>query len=462
MAEEKVEPRLSDTTLVANEGGRKLTRKLMPALAALILGTLAIGLIAMRGKAPPVASREDVAARTSTDAATPRNIEDLLPKSLLERQEDTALSRSAAAAVASMPKLGDVPTARPPLVGAPLPNTSAPPVIAPGQLGESPGDRAARTRAGDQRDGAMDRASDRGDSMLIFAFSDKGAAAPQGGKNSGAGLADVLSSGDLSRAVAALTGGGSFGASAPAGTVANDLAALVGKFVPGGAQGAARSDPARIQTDFNARLASEKASDAPLRASERPVGRRIWQGTLIPAVLRSAIDSEQAGQVVAHVSQDIYDSRSQSVLLVPRNSQLVGQYAASFADGQNRLLFAFTRLILPDGRSVALGSMSGADAIGRSGVAADVDNRFMRRFASAAASAMLGVAADRLSNRNQSGGTTINVGANPASAATQAVNEATRSFLGRESSIGPVARVEAGQEIRVSVNRDIELPAWTE
>lgn len=470
MAEEFAEPRLSDTVAGAPIGGRKLTRKLIPVLTVLVLGTLAVGLVAMRSKGPPVQSREDVAARTNTEPAPSRNIEDLLPKSLVERQDDAAIARSALAAAASLPKLGEPPgAARGPMVGAPLPNagamSGAAPLPIPGRSGGI-GDAGQRESASVPREQTSERSADRNESMLIFAFPDKGAAAGVTPKAQGAALAEALGGGDLGKAVAALTGGGMLGSSVATGgtssTSANDLAALVGKFVPGAGAGNSRSDPAKTQTEFNARLAAEKPADAPLRATERPTGFRIWQGTLIPAVLRSAIDSEQAGQVVAHVSQDVYDSRSQRVLLVPRNSQLIGQYAASFADGQNRLLFAFTRLILPDGRSVSLGSMAGSDSLGRAGVGADVDNRFLRRFSSAAVSAMLGIAADRLSARNQGGGTTINVSSNPASAATQAVNEATRGYLSRESAIGPVARVAAGQEIRVSVNRDIELSSWSD
>jgi type IV secretion system protein VirB10 len=81
----------------------------------------------------------------------------------------------------------------------------------------------------------------------------------------------------------------------------------------------------------------------------------VTQGTLIPAILETAIDSDLPGYVRAVVSQDVksFDGRR---VLIPRSSRLIGQYKSGLAAGQTRAYVMWTRLIRPDGVSVALAS----------------------------------------------------------------------------------------------------------
>ena len=93
-------------------------------------------------------------------------------------------------------------------------------------------------------------------------------------------------------------------------------------------------------------------------------GQTVSQGTLIPAVLETAINSDLPGYVRAVVSSDIR-SFDGSRVLVPRSSRLIGQYKSGVAGGQTRAYVMWTRLIRPDGVSVALAS----PADGRNGSA---------------------------------------------------------------------------------------------
>jgi type IV secretion system protein VirB10 len=63
------------------------------------------------------------------------------------------------------------------------------------------------------------------------------------------------------------------------------------------------------------------------------------------------------------VTQNVYDSPTGRILLIPQGARLIGDYDSEISFGQNRVLLAWDRMILPDGRSIAL-ERPGADAAG--------------------------------------------------------------------------------------------------
>ena len=119
----------------------------------------------------------------------------------------------------------------------------------------------------------------------------------------------------------------------------------------------------------------------------------LQAGTVIPAALVTGLDSELPGAVVGQVTRDVYDSRAQRHVLVPKGSRLVGEYDDQVAYGQNRALVAWTRLIFPDGRSVALPGLDAKDLRGYSGLRGRVDRHFMQTFGSAVLLATVGAGA---------------------------------------------------------------------
>ncbi|HEX8192349.1 MAG TPA: TrbI/VirB10 family protein [Allosphingosinicella sp.] len=107
----------------------------------------------------------------------------------------------------------------------------------------------------------------------------------------------------------------------------------------------------------------------------------VPQGTLIPAVMETAFNSNRPGLARAIVSRDIrgFDGRR---VLIPRGSRLVGEYRSDARPGQRRALVTWFRLIRPDGVTIAIGSPS-TDTLGRGGIRADVNTHFFQRFAGA-------------------------------------------------------------------------------
>jgi type IV secretion system protein VirB10 len=172
-------------------------------------------------------------------------------------------------------------------------------------------------------------------------------------------------------------------------------------------------------------------------------GTTVAQGTLIPAILETALDSTRPGLARAIVSRDVrgFDG---SRVLIPRGSRLIGEYRSEVAPGQRRALVNWVRLIRPDGVTMAIGSPA-ADTLGRSGIKAKVDSHFFERFAGAILQSALDIGVN-LASRAGNGTTIILPGT--AQAATQIVQPAQ---------ITPTLKVKPGTSISIFAARDLDF-----
>jgi type IV secretion system protein VirB10 len=166
----------------------------------------------------------------------------------------------------------------------------------------------------------------------------------------------------------------------------------------------------------------------------------IAQGTLIPAVLETAIDTDLPGYVRAVVSRDV-KSFDGSKVLIPRSSRLVGQYKSGLSSGQTRAYVIWSRLIRPDGVSIALGSPA-VDFSGASGLTGKVDSHFFKRFGSAVLLSVVG----GLSSIAGNASVIVSGGQSAASVAAE-----------RDTNIAPTVKVLQGQPIRVFTARDLDF-----
>ena len=166
----------------------------------------------------------------------------------------------------------------------------------------------------------------------------------------------------------------------------------------------------------------------------------VVQGTLIPAVLETAIDTDVPGYVRAVVSQDVR-SFDGSKVLIPRSSRLIGEYKSATQAGQRRAYLMWTRLVRPDGVSIALASPA-ADFSGQAGIGGQVNSHFFSRFGSAILLSILGGA----STLATGGASTVVVGGGQ-SAASAAIQQ--------NSNRGPTIKVQQGEPIRVFTARDL-------
>jgi type IV secretion system protein VirB10 len=192
--------------------------------------------------------------------------------------------------------------------------------------------------------------------------------------------------------------------------------------------------------DFASRLGGVGGGPAQARADVDPK-TTVTQGTMIPAVLETAINTDVPGYVRAVVSQDVRSFDGTRVL-VPRSSRLIGQYQSGLQGGQKRAYVIWTRLIRPDGVSVNLASPA-ASFDGSTGLTGQVNSHFFQRFGSAMLLSVVG----GLSAIGTGGASLILGGGQSAAAA--AVSQGDK--------IGPTVRVGIGEPIRVFTARDLDF-----
>ena len=166
----------------------------------------------------------------------------------------------------------------------------------------------------------------------------------------------------------------------------------------------------------------------------------VVQGTLIPAVLETAIDTDVPGYARAVVSQDVR-SFDGSRVLIPRSSRLIGEYKAATQAGQRRAYLMWTRLVRPDGVSIALASPA-ADFSGQAGIGGQVNSHFFSRFGSSILLSILGGAGSLFTG----GTSTVVVSGGQSAASVAAQHDGNRA---------PTIKVQQGQPIRVFTARDL-------
>jgi type IV secretion system protein VirB10 len=151
----------------------------------------------------------------------------------------------------------------------------------------------------------------------------------------------------------------------------------------------------------------DRRTTAPDRLS-RPASPFVIQaGTIIPAALITGIRSDLPGQITAQVTENIFDSPTGRAKLLPQGARLIGVYDSRVAFGQSRVLLVWTRLIMPNGRSIVLERQQGADAGGYSGLQDEVDNHWVELFKGALLSTTLGVGAELGSGADTDSNTNI-------------------------------------------------------
>jgi type IV secretion system protein VirB10 len=192
--------------------------------------------------------------------------------------------------------------------------------------------------------------------------------------------------------------------------------------------------------DFAARIGGVGGSKATATAMVDPK-TTVTQGTLIPAVLETAIDTDVPGYVRAMVSADVR-SFDGSRVLVPRSSRLIGEYKSGLQAGQKRAYVVWTRLIRPDGVSVNIASPA-IGFSGTTGLQGKVNGHFFERFGSAMLLSVIG------GLTGLAGGASAVVAGGGQSAAAAAV--------GQTGQIGPTVRIRQGEPVRVFTARDLDF-----
>lgn len=217
---------------------------------------------------------------------------------------------------------------------------------------------------------------------------------------------------------------------------------------------------------FSGEQQPQTAQDDQLAFLNAPVDRRtvsadrvvppaspyvLQAGAVIPAALVTGIRSDLPRQIVAQVTQHVYDSPSGRYLLIPQGTRLIGEYDSGIGVGQRRVLLVWTRLIFPDGSSIVLERQPGADAGGYAGLEDRVDYHWWDIAKAAALSTLLNVGTELAADDGDVLASAIRDGAQ------DTINDAGQQIVSRQLDVQPTLTIRPGFPVRVIVTRDLIL-----
>lgn len=187
----------------------------------------------------------------------------------------------------------------------------------------------------------------------------------------------------------------------------------------------------------------------------------VKTGAVIPALMIAGINSDLPGQIIAQVAQNVYDTADGKYLLIPQGSRLYGVYDSRIIYGQSRVLVAWNRIIFPDGSSITLDSMPGADSAGNSGFSDEVNNHYWRIFGSALLMSLISggasYAVDTVTPQNNgtSTSTTPTMQQEMATGLATQLGQTTSQMLAKNMNIKPTLEIRPGYRFNVIVTKDL-------
>lgn len=205
------------------------------------------------------------------------------------------------------------------------------------------------------------------------------------------------------------------------------------------------------------RFASSRDTDGTLnsRALVEPVSpNSLLAGSVIAASLITGLNSDVPGMATAQVTQNVFDTVTGQILLVPQGARLIGKYDSVVAFGQKRALVIWQRLILPNGNSIQLDNMPATDPSGYAGLADKVDFHTWQLLKGVAIATMLGVGSElTITDEND---------------LVQAIRQSAQSNVARAGDqitqrnldLQPTITIRPGAAVRLLVTRDLILAPW--
>jgi type IV secretion system protein VirB10 len=224
----------------------------------------------------------------------------------------------------------------------------------------------------------------------------------------------------------------------------------------GSTSGVSESGAGIQDMSSNERFLSQNANAEVKTAKARELGdlsRMIVQGTIITAVLETAVNTELPGSMRAVVSSPVYSYDGMEILM-PAGTRLIGTYNSDISIAQKRVLIAWTRAITPEGKSISLAA-TGVDRLGRGGVEGNVDSRFVQRFGTAALITTIAAIPTFIAAVATDGDESSDAATTLASDVSEDFGDQTESVLEEYLSLPPIIRLPQGYEVKVFVNQDL-------
>ncbi|WP_186039839.1 TrbI/VirB10 family protein [Burkholderia gladioli] len=219
------------------------------------------------------------------------------------------------------------------------------------------------------------------------------------------------------------------------------------------------ADPTAVQNRQDQKEAFQKAGTTETRNSGNltlPASPyQVMAGTVVAGALVTGIKSDLPGDVIATVTEPVYDTATGKFLLIPQGSRILGRYNSQVAYGQSRVQVVWNRIILPDTSSLTLDNLAGTDPAGYAGLEDGVDYHWGRIFAGAALTTLLGVGAELAAPENRQDGDRIIIAGRDS--AQDSINQVGQEMTRRNLNIQPTLTQRPGLPVRIIVNRDLVL-----
>ncbi|WP_229884500.1 TrbI/VirB10 family protein [Roseobacter sp. MH60115] len=198
-------------------------------------------------------------------------------------------------------------------------------------------------------------------------------------------------------------------------------------------------------------------SDYLQRSVQKPLSPyELKQGSVIPGVMITGINSDLPGRIIGQVSRNVYDSTTGQYLLIPQGTKIFGRYDNDVAFGQQRVLVAWTRLVFPNGSSINIEGMAGTDQAGAGGFTDRVNNHWGRTLSSALLISVIGAGVENLTDSGDSDDVADAIrdsfGDTFSSVATRSVE--------RSLSVQPTLEIRPGYRFLIVVDKDMVLKPY--
>jgi type IV secretion system protein VirB10 len=222
------------------------------------------------------------------------------------------------------------------------------------------------------------------------------------------------------------------------------------------------SDEAYAQNGQDRKLAFvngsiDRRTTSPDRVTKPASPYIVQAGSVISAALITGLRSDLPGQITAQVTENVYDTPTGRSLLIPQGARLIGIYDSQVAFGQSRALLVWTRLIMPNGRSIILERQPAADTGGYAGLQDEVDHHWGPLFKAGLLSILLGVGAELGSGAGNGDSFVFQA---LRRGAGDSLNQTGQQVVRRNLNMQPTLTIRPGFPVRVIVNRDLVLEPY--
>ena len=185
----------------------------------------------------------------------------------------------------------------------------------------------------------------------------------------------------------------------------------------------------------------------------------VKAGTFIPSTIMTGINSDLPGCITAQVRENVYDTISGRFLLIPQGTKIIGIYDSKIAYAQNRLLVSWSRLILPNGKSLDLEGMPGNDISGYAGLKDKTNNHYLKLITGALTTSIFGATSKILSGSETALQSFESLAI---SGGTKSLADAGTKLFEKDLEIQPTIEITPGMKFNIFVDKDLILEAYKE